>query len=192
MHWVHLICMAVLIATGFYISLAFVPGWMRSARWLHLSAGFVILVNLLARVYWALIGRSASIKHRTRLDRDWRNFGPQPRNRGQLLPMIRYYLFLKREHPATGKYNPIQKITYVFWGALLLFQGWTGSILHWSNTRFWGSQASIFGNLMDVRTTHFMTMWVFIVTVMVHVYLALAEDWAGYRMMFFRLGAGRK
>lgn len=189
MHWVHLVAMVVLIFTGFYIAIPFFSGWMASARWLHFTFAFIILINLVARVYWALFGRSASIKHQKRLDRDWRNFGPQPRNKGTLFPMIRYYLFLKKEHPATGKYNPMQKATYTFWALLLLLQGWTGCILLWPNTPFWASQGAILGNLMTVRLVHYLVMWLFIVTGLIHIYLSLAEDWAGYKMMFFRVSS---
>lgn len=190
MHWTHLISMIVLVFTGFYIAIPFFVQWMATARWLHITFAFIVLINLGARLYWALFGRSASVRHQSRLDRDYRNFWRQPHNKGQLVQILKYYVFLRKTHPATGKYNPMQKLTYGFWGLLLLFQGFTGFILLWPNTQFWGgTMLGLFGSLMMVRTIHYLVMWVFIVTGLVHIYLSLVEDWAGFKMMFFRVGS---
>lgn len=175
MHWIHLICMVLLIISGFYIHRPFAPGWMGLMRTVHFFAMYAIGLNLIVRIYWALFGVKGDIKH----------FLPEKGNKGKLLPIALYYLFLKKFHPRTAKYNPLQKITYNFWVFLLLFQGLTGMALYWPQLSLFSSLNYLVGGLMTMRMIHYLVMWVFIITVAIHVYLSLAEDIGQFFYMFF-------
>lgn len=189
MHWVHLVSMVLLAFTGFYIHWPFpFPGMtMGVARYLHFIFMYVVLIDLAVRVYWAFFGGGSTLEKGTRhKEKDYRNFGPQAANKGQLVETMKYYLFLRDTHPRTGKFNTLQKGTYVFWAFLLLLQGYTGFALYgptydWS---FFARGTELAGGLMNMRAIHYFIMWVFILTTMIHVYLSVAEDAAAVPLMF--------
>ena len=189
MHWVHLLSMIALGFTGFFIHypFKFAGLTMGTARYIHFIAMYIVLVNLVVRVYWTFFGRgSTSVKGTRVLDRDYHNFGMQKINRGQFFETIKYYLFLRKTHPRTGKFNSLQKLVYSFWGLLLLFQGYTGFAMYGPtyNWSFFAVGANLMGGLMMVRIIHYLVMWVFIVTALIHIYLSVAEDVEAVPLMF--------
>ncbi len=189
MHWVHLVSMIMLVVTGFYIHWPFpIAGLtMGVMRYLHFAFMYIVLVDLAVRVYWAFFGKGSSLTRGTReTGKDWRNFGPQKANRGQFVQTVRYYLFMRKTHPRTAKFNSLQKGTYVFWALLLLLQAYTGFAIYgltydWP---FFAAGTAFVGGLMNMRTIHYLIMWVFIITTMIHVYLSVAEDVDAIPLMF--------
>ena len=106
------------------------------------------------------------------------------------LGMVRYYslapfAFLLRRpllHPAhTGKYNALQKAAYVsvsVAGVLIVLSGWAihkPMQLHWL--------AAAFGGYNAARVWHFCLMCFFILFVIPHVILVLADGWDTMRSM---------
>lgn len=180
MHYIHWICMVLLGVSGLYIHRPFAAGWMGTMRTMHFIAMYIVLINLVVRIYWSIFGTKGDIKR----------YLPEKENKGKLIPIVLYYLFIKKEHPATAKYNPLQKMTYVSWILLLILQGLTGFALYWPNVSFFSSLNTMVGGLMTVRMIHFLIMWLFILTVAIHVYLSLAEDFHQFLVMFF--GAKKK
>ena len=190
LHWAHLACMLLLGFTGFFIAspFRFLGMTMATAQWIHYVCMYVVLIVLAARVYWAFYGRgSTTVKGTRLLDHDYRNFGPQAANRGQLVQTIKYYLFLRNTHPATAKYNPLQKATYLFWAVLLLLQAYTGFALYGLtyNWPFFAFGTALLGGLAAMRVVHYLIMWIFIITAMIHIYLSVAEDIDGLPLMFW-------
>lgn len=176
LHWIHLTTMAVLIVTGFYISDPILPGIMGIMRGGHLFFMWVLIIVVLWRVIWAFFGKTAPLGQREGI-RDIRFFGPQRENRGTLWPTIAYYTFLRRDPPEVYKYNGLQKATYVFWFFLLIAQAITGFAL-WTPTSIALEPLTYaVGGPIYIRTIHYLIMWLFIVTVAIHIYLsALHRD----------------
>jgi Ni/Fe-hydrogenase 1 B-type cytochrome subunit len=187
-HWVNLVSMVVLILTGFYIHYPFVPGLMGIARGAHVCFAFVILLNMALRVIGAFIVKSAPTGGTRELVPDYKNFLPQKDNRHQLGAWIKYYLFLKKEHPLGAKYGVPQKLSYLVIPLLLLIIGFTGFCL-WGPTMGVGPFAAFtefVGGPMIVRIAHYYLMWVFIIFMMIHIYLANVEGLAPTKVMFAR------
>ncbi len=186
-HLVHLISMVALAFTGFFIHFPFANWAMQPMRTIHFIAMFVVLINLVTRVLLALVGRTAALKGSREVSADWHNFLPQSENRGQFFQTIKYYLFLRKSHPPSAKYNPLQKLAYVLMGALLVVQGYTGFAIY-GPTDAWPLFAlgtTFVGGLMRMREIHYFIMWVFIAITMIHVYLSVAEDVDQMPLMFF-------
>ena len=190
LHWLHLVCMVLLTATGFFIATPLrVPGMtMAAAQWLHYVLMYLVLITLAARVYWAFYGSGSSTTRGSRtVERDFRNFAPQAANRGQLLETLKYYLFLRRTRPVTAKYDTLEKGAYVFWAVLLLLQAYSGFALY-GPTYNWAvlsTGTALVGGLGAMRTLHYLIMWVFIVTVVGHVYFTAAENADSPPLMFW-------
>jgi Ni/Fe-hydrogenase 1 B-type cytochrome subunit len=185
-HWVNLICMITLIFTGFYIHFPFFPAFMGIARGAHLFFGYLIFANCLLRIILSLFIKSAPAGGTRKLDRDIKSFLPQKDNRHQLGAWIKYYLFLKKDHPLGGKYGVPQKLTYVAIPLIIAFTFFTGLCL-WAPTSVVGPFAAfnnLLGGVIITRIVHYFCMWFFIIFSMLHAYLANVEGLAPSKMMF--------
>ncbi|GAW90925.1 cytochrome b/b6 domain-containing protein [Calderihabitans maritimus] len=172
MHYLHLIGIITLVFTGFLIHHP-PQGTSQSAlRVVHVLVGIIVLVVVLVRIYYAFNGfyRDA---HQFALRRDdWRN----------LPAVIRHYLTLKGELPPhSGKYNPLQKLSYLGVVVLVLAQSLTGMALYWPGT-FSGLVASLEG-LAGVRASHYALTWLLITFIMVHLYMVISETPDRLRLM---------
>jgi Ni/Fe-hydrogenase 1 B-type cytochrome subunit len=184
MHGVHLVSMVLLAFSGFYIHHPFFAGGMSAMRSMHFVSMFVLVLTAVVRVYWAFLGRGSAEAGSRVLVPDYRHFGPEKANRGQMLETLKYYLFLRSTHPRTAKYNTLQKGTYLLWLLLIAVQAVTGFAL-WTPTQAAMQPLSYWlGGLAQVRVDHYLIMWLFIVTTMVHVYLSVAEGAAQVPLMF--------
>ncbi len=186
-HWIHLLCMVVLVFTGFYIHAPFGDFSMATMRSLHFAAMWLVLVNLVIRVVLAFTWRTSSLKGTRDVVPDYRNFSPQSENRGQFIETIKYYLFIRKTHPATGKYNPMQKLAYLAMAALLVAQGYSGFAIYgpMDQVPVLAAGTALVGGLQNMRTIHYLIMWVFILITMIHVYLSVAEDIDALPLMFY-------
>ena len=184
MHGVHLLAMFSLIFTGFYIHYPFFAGPMAAMRTTHFVAMFVLIATAVMRVYWAFAGRGSSDPDSRKLVPDWRHFAPEAANRGQMLETLKYYLFLRRSHPSSAKFNTLQKGTYVLWLLLIAVQAITGFAMWQPTAGAFSGLTYALGGVTQVRVDHYLIMWLFIVTVMVHVYLSAAEAGVELPLMF--------
>lgn len=172
-HHLHWLSMVFLIISGFYIHAPFDEGLMKTMRYIHFVFMYILAFTWLFRLYYALFGRK----------KDFADFLPSSENRGKLMPMIRYYLFLESKHPLTARYNPLQKATYNFWFLLLILQGFTGFALYKPALTIFSGAVS-FAGLYWIRFFHYIFMWLFIATAAVHIYLSFVEDFKSFKLMF--------
>jgi len=173
MHWVHLVSMAVLIFTGFYIQNPFFAGSMGLMRDLHFLFMYVLIITAVVRVYWAFFGAGSSSHGSRRRVRDYKHFGYERENRGTFWPTVQYYLFLRKRPPAGAKFNSLQKGTYMFWLLLIVLQAITGFAIFTPTQNFFQPLTYAVGGMMAMRAYHYLIMWLFIVTVALHIYLSL-------------------
>jgi Ni/Fe-hydrogenase 1 B-type cytochrome subunit len=185
-HWINIVSMLVLIFTGFYIHFPFFAGFMGIARGAHLFFAFILVLNCLYRVVAAFFIKSSPAGGTREVDYDWKSFLPQKDNRHQLGAWIKYYLFMKKDHPLGGKYGVPQKICYIAIPVLILLIAFTGLCL-WAPTSVTGPFAAfnaLVGGVVVIRIIHFFFMFVFIIFMFIHVYLANIEGIAPTKMMF--------
>jgi Ni/Fe-hydrogenase 1 B-type cytochrome subunit len=195
-HWVVALAVAVLTLTGFYIHWPFIEGgapggvdvmaWM---RFIHFTGAYALILGLIVRVYLAFASR---------FDADWRDFSLW-HNLRNVPDIVAYYLFLKRSHREYRRYNPLQALTYLFWLLLILFLSLTGfalyrggifGILSAPNSLRWVND--LLGGESYTRIWHYLAMWVFLITVAVHVYMAAMTSWANRDHTFRSIFTGYK
>jgi len=151
-HWVNAFSILVLALTGYFI--------------------------VLGRLYWALAGNEharqiffPSIFKREFWVGAWQE--------------LKWYLFLNKEPRKYIGHNPLAAISMhilFVWGAI--FMMFTGLALYgegagydsWQYTYFSSWIIPLLGQSQDVHTFHHLVMWVIIVFVMIHVYVAVRED----------------
>lgn len=186
-HWVNLVSMILLIVTGFCIHFPFWPEFMGIARGVHIFFGFVIFINCLLRIVLAFTVKSAPTGGTREVVPDYKTWLPQADNKHQLGAWIKYYLFLKKDHPLSAKLGVPQKLSYLAIPLLLTFMFFTGLCL-WSpvaNLPLFSEAINLLGGAMSVRIIHYFMMFVFICFTMLHGYLANIEGLAPTKLMFF-------
>lgn len=172
LHWVNAANIGLLTTTGLYIR---DPGHfavfatMDIARKTHFIAMYLVIYGVIIRIYYSYKSR------------DYRELLFRVREIKEFPTLFKYYLFIRRDLPDYGKYNPAQKLTYNAWAVLIFLQAVSGFILYWPDKL--ARPAMIFGGLLAVRQFHFMLTWVFIITVSLHVYLSLLGGWTVIKSM---------
>ena len=132
-HWINLVSMLLLIFTGFIIHYPFIAGIMGICRGVHVFCGIVLFVNCIFRVIAALIVKSAPTGGTRQVTGDYKSWLPQKDNRHQLGAWIKYYLFMKKDHPLSAKLGVPQKLSYLLIPILIILMFWTGLCL-WAPT----------------------------------------------------------
>jgi len=194
-HWINLLAMIFLTLSGFYIHYPIFPGAMGLARGTHFFWMFVLLINLIVRIVLAFTVKTAVVQNTREVDTDIKNWLPQKENRHQMIPWIKYYLFMKKDHPISAKYGVLQKIAYIATVPLTLIAAYTGFCL-WGPTSDWpfflaGTTwvASLFNagggaDPMPMRILHYWMMWVILIFTFAHVYLASIYGFAPLKIIF--------
>ena len=185
-HWINLVAMGLLVLSGIEIHYPVIPYAMGIARGIHVFCGLVLIINCLVRIVGAFFVKSSPIGGTREKTLDVFNWLPQKYNRHQGLQWIKYYLFIKKDHPLTAKLGVPQKITYILTGIAVLFMGYTGLCL-WDvtmNVPIFAAFTMLVGGTMKLRVIHYCMMYYFICFTMIHGYLALIDGRALPRLMF--------
>ncbi len=173
LHFQHVAAMIALGISGMYIRFPFFNGGRTFMQWVHYIAMIVVIVNLIVRLWYAFGSRR----------RDYREFAISKRDLTTAPKVILYYIFVKPSKPHLGKYNIMQKGTYILFVPLLIVQAITGLML-WRlmlpivDVSFQQLVAGLIGasGVWWVRTAHYLINWLFIVLTTIHVYLSVTED----------------
>jgi len=184
-HWVNAFAILVLAVTGYFIGspLPTMPGeasanfLMGYIRFAHFTAALIFTIGFIGRMYWALVGNHHA-----------RQLFVLPFWSGQwwkeVLFELRWYLFLVKEPRKYVGHNPLAQLAmFVFVVLGSLFMIATGLALFgeglqrgsWAD-RLFGWVIPLFGQSQDVHTWHHLGMWIFILFIIIHVYVAIRED----------------
>lgn len=181
LHFQHVAAMIALGISGMYIRFPFFNGGRAFMQWVHYIAMIVVIVNLIVRLWYAFGSRR----------RDYREFAVTKRDITTAPKVILYYIFVKSSKPHLGKYNVMQKGTYILFVPLLILQAITGLML-WRlqfpivDVSLQQLAAGVIGasGVWWVRTTHYIINWLFIVLTTIHVYLSVTEDFPAFLDFF--------
>lgn len=202
-HWASGIIIFAMIASGLQIYVAYsrfglrgdslpapnpfegyqFPEWARLGGWLagalnfHFFLMWPLLITGLVYVLYLLFSG------------EWRYLLFRPRDVRPAIEMQKYYLKLRKEHPAQGKHNALQKAAYsgiVLLGLLSLLSGWAvykPVQLSWLT--------ALFGGYEWARYWHFVAVFLFTGFTLVHVALVFLVDPASLRAMITGWYRGR-
>jgi thiosulfate reductase cytochrome b subunit len=88
--------------------------------------------------------------------------------------MMKFYLFIRKDHPVQGKHNALQRGTYFIlpWiGALAVMSG----IAIWKPVQL-APLTDLFGGYVWARYWHFVAMTLLVVLSLVHIFMVFAVD----------------
>jgi Ni/Fe-hydrogenase 1 B-type cytochrome subunit len=179
-HWVNMICIVVLSATGLLIGRPglvaspagqYAMGWI---RFCHFVAAYCFAVSVASRIYWAFVGNRYA---------GWREFLPflsAPGRRG-MLETLRYYTFTSNRAPHVVGHNSLAGTAYLVVFLLYLTMIGSGFALYSERAphslmhKLFGWLLVVFSN-QGLRLTHHLTMWFLIAFAIHHVYSAWLMD----------------
>ena len=184
-HWVHAISIIVLSVTGYFIGqpMASVPGeasdnfLMGNIRLIHFIAAYVVTIGFVVRIYWAIVGNHYA-----------REIFILPIWKGVwwrgLLYEMRFYLFMTRGIQKRPGRGPLAQLAMFFFNTLItLFMIFTGFALYseglgegsWADKMF-GWVIPLIGSSEAVHNWHNLGMWIMIVFMIIHIYMAIRAD----------------
>ncbi len=182
-HWLNAIALLIMISSGFRIYNASpvfdfrIPaeltlgGWLGGARQWHFFAMWILVINGLIYVIYNIS---------TRHGRKTTLFGKS--DASGILPMIMYYLRIRKEHPPQGKYNPLQKAAYTTVPLLALGTILTGIAIYWP-VQFSGVTA-FFGGYDTARVWHFLFTMSLVGFTGGHLLMVLIAGWPNFLSIF--------
>lgn len=175
-HWVNAAALTIMVASGLRIYNASpiwdftIPadctlgGWLAGARMWHFFAMWILFLNGIVWVVYNLVtrhGRQTTIFVKEDIP--------------GLLPMIKYYLRLIKDHPAVRKYNSLQKLAYTSVAFLGIGSVLTGISIYWP-VQF-SFLTSIFGGYDTARIWHFCFTAAFILFFVGHIVMVVIAGW---------------
>ncbi|MBQ9021853.1 MAG: cytochrome b/b6 domain-containing protein [Eggerthellaceae bacterium] len=176
-HYINLGAFLTLVISGIFIHFPYLPNVMGMARGAHITAGIVLIINLIIRIFLALFVDTATSPGTRQKEKEIKAWLPQLENRHQFIPWIKYYLFIKKDHPLTAKFNPLQKFAYMFLPFSFIFMAITGFAM-WGPTMNWivcETFTNLVGGLMNVRIIHYFMMFVNVIFLIIHLYMVITE-----------------
>lgn len=191
-HWTNALAIVVLAVTGYLIASPLpTPGGEASDRYLmgyirfvHFSAGYVLAIGLLGRVYWAFVGNPYA------RELFWVPVF-QLAYWKDVWAMIQWYGFVAQRPGQYIGHNPLARLMmfllFLCPTTLMVFTGFAmyaegQQVGSWYEGLF-GWVIPLFGQSQDVHTWHHLGMWGLLCFIMVHVYAAIREEIVGRSSM---------
>jgi thiosulfate reductase cytochrome b subunit len=169
-HWLQMILIVLLLATGLEIHGVYTLFGFESAVAIHNFTGITWLIAFGFFVFWIFTTG------------EWRSYIPTTK---KMLAVILYYahgIFLGRPHPAPkrkdAKHNPLQRLTYLSLAAVMLPMQMTTGFLYWSYNS-WQDSAFQFFPLGVVAAIHTAGAFLILSFVIVHVYMTTTGHTVG-------------
>lgn len=187
-HWVTVLSMIVLVATGYLIGSPW-SGPSREAtfsyffgnvRLIHFLAAAVFVVAFVVRIYWAIAGNhhARSIFVPPVWSGSWW---------GGMFRQALYYVFIRKEPPLWIGHNPLAQFAMfamfilgtvaISLTGLALFAEQYGWGSTWMNLFGWVNV--LLGGSATVRLVHHLAMYYLLIFAVIHMYMAVREDVMG-------------
>ena len=186
-HWVNVLALGIMITSGLRIFNAYpafarkgasfccypfagrpIPAWLTFGGWLagarhwHFAAMWLLVANGI--VYLGFIY----------LHGEWRDLTPRRGDLRDAWEMMKFYLFVRRDHPRQGKHNALQRTAYFampVFGVVAVVSGvaiWKPVELAWLT--------NLLGGYVWARYWHFLAMVALVALTVVHVFMVFSVD----------------
>jgi thiosulfate reductase cytochrome b subunit len=186
-HWVNVVALAIMTASGLRIFNAYpgfaprggsfccypfagrpIPAWLTFGSWLagarhwHFAMMWVLAVNGL--VYLGFIY----------LHGEWRDLVPRRGIVHDAWEMVKFYVTIRKDHPRQGKHNALQRLVYFSMpiiGALAVVTG----LAIWKPVQL-SPLTNLFGGYAWARYWHFWAMLLLVILTVGHVFMVFTVD----------------
>jgi thiosulfate reductase cytochrome b subunit len=145
-------------------------GWLAGARQWHFFGMWILVVNGVTYVAYNLLTKHG--RHTTLFN---------GRDVPGIMPMILYYLRVRKEHPPYQKYNPLQKLAYTCIPLLGIGSVLSGVSIYWP-VQFSGVTA-LWGGYDVARVGHFLCTAAFVLFTAGHLFMVTISGWDNFSSM---------
>jgi Ni/Fe-hydrogenase 1 B-type cytochrome subunit len=177
-HWLIVLAIVVLAATGIYIGHPFLASPPETGAFItgtikviHSYAAIVFTLAVFSRLVWMFLGNGYS---------RWSNFIPVERRRRKgLLTTTGFYLFMLRKPPGFVGHNPLAGLAYLLVFFLYFVMIGTGFALYSVSARASSPMhvfqflIPLFGGAQSARLIHHIVMWLLLGFAVHHVYSSI-------------------
>lgn len=183
-HWLNVLCIVVLVITGYLIgnppvlsdaNEAYQQYWFGWVRFSHFAFSYIMLFNFVFRIYWGFVGNRYA---------RWDRFVPYRLKQWKdLWETIKADIIQTKLHGrAVIGHNMLAGVSYFFLFLIFVLQALTGFALYSSMSSsffpwLFSWAVPLFGGDASVRQWHHLFMWAFIIFSIVHVYLVFYHDY---------------
>ncbi len=182
-HWINFVALGIMVFSGlriynaspiwsFKIPEAFtLGGWLAGARQWHFLGMWIFFLNGSAWFIYNILSRHG-----------WKTtiFSPR-RDTPGLLPMISYYLRIRKDHPPNPKYNALQKLAYTVIGLIGIGMILSGIAIYWP-VQF-AFITRLFGTYDTARIWHFLFMSALVIFFLGHLFMVTISGWSNFLSM---------
>jgi len=187
-HWVMMLAMFVLMATGFLIGVpppavggeAHDTFWFGYIRFLHFAAGYVFAVFFVLRVYWVFVGNKYAreifiVPFSLLTPKFWK----------ALKSDMLFYLYMKKDPDSYEGHNPLAAVAkffmYLLGSVWMILSGFAlygegAGMDSWQFRYFTSWLQPWVGDSQQLHTYHRLGMWYLITFTLVHVYMVVRQD----------------
>jgi thiosulfate reductase cytochrome b subunit len=181
-HWVNFVALGIMVLSGLriYNASPLLPftfpadltlgGWLAGGRQWHFFGMWLFVLNGLFYMLYNILSRHG---RQTTLFR--------PSDAGGLLPMVLYYLRLRKEPPVQKKYNARQKLAYTTVPLIAVAAVVTGVAIYWP-VQFAGL-TRLFGGYDTARLWHFLSMAGLVLFSLGHLVMVTIAGWSNFVSM---------
>ena len=181
-HWLNFIAFIVMVCSGLKIfnasplfafkfpKWALLGGWLGGARLWHFAGMWIFVANGVVGVLYNIISRHG---------RETTIF--RKRDIGGLLPMIKFYLRIRKEHPPAEKYNSLQKLAYTSVPFLAIGVTLSGVVMYLpvqAHPLTW-----LLGGYDFARWLHFIFMGMLVFFFAGHIFMVAISGWWNFLSM---------
>lgn len=183
-HWINAIAITALGVTGVLIGKPFSVAyaqeasfqyWFGTVRFIHFTAGYVFLFNMLVRTYWGFVGNRFA---------RWDTFIPSTKAAFQeIVEVLKIDILQARgtRRICIG-HNHLAGLIYFISTFVFFFQALTGFALYGPMSHSVPGKLAawvvpLMGGEMAVRQWHHAMLWFYVLFTLVHVYLVFYHDY---------------
>jgi Ni/Fe-hydrogenase 1 B-type cytochrome subunit len=198
-HWLNFLAIFTLAVTGSLIGRPLAiqstaeashSYWFGTVRFIHFTAAYIFFFNFLFRIFWGFVGNRYA---------RWDNFIIHRKTQvKEIADVLKIDILQAVEKPMdTIGHNALAGLTYFLTFLAFLFQAMTGFGMYSAMSKGWLPHlfhwvVPLMGGDFAVRQWHHLTMWVFILFAIIHVYLVFYHDYVEGRGVLSSMGGGWK
>jgi len=175
-HWINFLALGIMVTSGLRIYNAsplwdfYFPrnltlgGWLAGARMWHFFGMWLFFINGAVWFFYNLFSRHG-----------WRTTIFRRADFSGIVPMIQYYLRIRKQHPPTKKYNALQKLAYTLIAFVAIGSLLSGIAIYWPAQ--FSRIAWMFGGYDVARYWHFVFMAVLVLFFFGHLVMVAITGW---------------
>lgn len=178
-HWINFIALGIMVTSGLQIynaspilnfefpSFMTLGGWLAGARMWHFFAMWILFLNGILWVVYNIVTRHGRLTTIFRKE-----------DIPGVLPMIKYYIRVRKDHPPVKKYNSLQKLAYSSVALLGIGSVMTGIAIYWP-VQF-SFVTAVFGGYDAARAWHFFFMLSIVFFFFGHIFMVIISGWSNF------------